>query len=62
MQKNDGDGFTIDAFVGYGIGYRSYDVEPIFENVFSALNSNKFSHSFRFGFNFGYSFSFDGRR
>ncbi|MBZ0244953.1 MAG: toxin-antitoxin system YwqK family antitoxin [Cyclobacteriaceae bacterium] len=62
MQKNDGDGFTIDAYVGYGIGYRSYDVEPIFENVFSALNSNKFSHSFRFGFNFGYSFSFDGRR
>jgi len=62
MQRNDGDGFTIDAFVGYGIGYRIFDVEPIFENVFNSLNQDKLSQTFRFGLNFGYSFSFDGRR
>jgi uncharacterized protein len=62
MQRNDGDGFTIDAFVGYGIGYRIFDVEPIFETVFNSLNQDKLSQTFRFGLNFGYSFSFDGRR
>ncbi|NOT76584.1 MAG: toxin-antitoxin system YwqK family antitoxin [Cyclobacteriaceae bacterium] len=62
MQKNDGDGFTIDAVVGYNIGYRMFDVEPVFQEVFSGLNHNAFSQSVRFGLNFGYSFSFDGRR
>jgi len=62
MQKNNGNGFTIDAYVGYDVGYRSFDVEPIFENVFSSLTKNKFAQTFRFGFNFGYAFSFDGRR
>lgn len=62
MQKNNGDGFTIDAYVGYGIGYRSFDTEPIFENVFSSLNQSRLAQTFRFGVNFGYSFSFDGRR
>ncbi|HCM77580.1 MAG TPA: hypothetical protein DIS90_14445 [Cytophagales bacterium] len=62
MQKNNGNGFTIDAYVGYDVGYRSFDVEPIFENVFSTLTKNKFAQTFRFGFNFGYAFSFDGRR
>jgi uncharacterized protein len=62
MQKNDGDGFTIDAFIGYGVGYRIFDVEPIFETVFEMVNQKKLSQSFRFGLNFGYSFSFDGRR
>ncbi|HRX01150.1 MAG TPA: toxin-antitoxin system YwqK family antitoxin, partial [Cyclobacteriaceae bacterium] len=62
MQHNDGNGFTIDAYVGYGIGYRSFDVEPIFEDVFRNLDQDKFAQTFRFGVNFGYSFSFDGRR
>lgn len=62
MQRNDGDGFTIDAFIGYAIGYRMYDVEPSYEAVFSSVNQDKFSQTFRFGLNFGYSFSFDGRR
>ena len=62
MQHNDGNGFTIDAFVGYGVGYRFYDVEPIFEDVFSSLATDKFSHTFRFGLTFGYSMSFDGSR
>jgi antitoxin component YwqK of YwqJK toxin-antitoxin module len=62
MERNDGDGFTIDAVVGYDIGYRMFDVEPIFKDVFSGINQNTLSHTFRFGLNFGYSLSFDGRR
>ncbi len=62
MQNNDGNGFTIDAYVGYGIGYRSFDVDPNFTDVFSEINTNKLAQTFRFGFNFGYAFSFDGRR
>lgn len=61
MQQNGGDGFTMDAFVGYGIGYRMFDVEPIFNEVFNGVNADKFSQTFRFGLNFGYSISFDGR-
>jgi antitoxin component YwqK of YwqJK toxin-antitoxin module len=62
MQKNDGDGFTIDAVIGYNIGYRSFDVEPIFKDVFANINQDHLSQSFRFGLNFGYSLSFDARR
>ncbi len=62
MQKNNGDGFTIDAVVGYNIGYRMFDVEPTFAYAFADLNQSPLSQSFRFGLNFGYSLSFDGRR
>ena len=62
MQRNDGNGFTIDAFVGYGVGYRFSDIEPIYDDVFRTIKSDAFSHTFRFGLNFGYSMSFDGRR
>ncbi|HRI78865.1 MAG TPA: hypothetical protein PLR06_04950 [Cyclobacteriaceae bacterium] len=62
MQKNNGDGFTIDAYVAYDVGYRMFDVDPFFESAFSSINQNNFSQSFRIGLNFGYSFSFDGRR
>jgi len=62
MQRNNADGFTIDAFAGYSIGYRVFDVDPVYEDVFSSVNKNKFAQTFRFGLNFGYSLSFDGRR
>lgn len=62
MKRNNDDGFTIDAFTGYGFGYRGFDVEPRFENIFSQVNQNKFSHAFRVGVSFGYSQSFGGRR
>jgi len=61
MQRNNGDGFTIDASVGYDIGYRVFDVDPSASQYFSTENMNNFSHSFRFVLNFGYSISFDGR-
>ena len=62
MQKNDGDGFTIDAFAGYSLGYRIFDTDPIFEEIFRSVNKDKLSQTFRFGLNFGYSLSFDGGR
>ena len=62
MQRNDADGFTIDAFAGYAAGYRIFDVEPIYSEVFRQISRDKFSQTFRFGLTFGYSFSFDGRR
>lgn len=62
MQKNRGDGFTIDANIGYDIGYRSFYTEPIFTETFETVNQNNFSQTFRFGLNFGYSLSFDGKR
>ena len=62
MQRDNGDGFTLDIFGGYDIGYRMFDVDPAFASIFSGLDQSNFSHSFRFGLNFGYSFSFDGRR
>ncbi len=61
MQRNDGDGFTIDAFAGYAVGYRMFDVEPIYSSEFKSLTKDKFSQTLRFGLNFGYSFSFDGK-
>ncbi|MBN8578224.1 MAG: hypothetical protein J0L66_14865 [Cytophagales bacterium] len=62
MQHNNADGFTLDAFTGYGLGYRSIEVEPRFENIFHSLNQNKFTQTFRLGIVFGYSLSFGGRR
>jgi len=62
MQNNRGDGFTMDANIGYGIGYRSFYAEPIFSEAFQSVDQDKFSHTFRVGLNFGYSISFDGRR
>ncbi|MCW5912937.1 MAG: toxin-antitoxin system YwqK family antitoxin [Cyclobacteriaceae bacterium] len=62
MQRNNGDGFTIDAFTGYGLGYRGFDVEPRFESIFDSVNQNKFVHTLRLGISFGYSLSFGGRR
>ena len=62
MERNNGNGFTLDAYGGYNIGYRSFDVEPTYKNTFGSLNQSSFSQSVNFGFNFGYSFSFDGKR
>jgi len=62
MQRNNGDGITIDAFTGYGLGYRGFDVEPRFVDVFADVNQEKFSHTFRIGISFGYAMSFGGRR
>ena len=62
MKNNRGDGFTIDANIGYGIGYRSFYAEQVFKEAFQSIDQDKLSQTFRFGLSFGYSLSFDGRR
>ena len=62
MQRNDGDGFTMDAFVGYSAGYRIFEADPLTESAFDSINQDSFAYGLRFGLNLGYSFSFDGRR
>ena len=61
MQKRDDDGLTIDAYAGYGLGYRTFDVDPMFEGVFSNIKQGNFSQTFRFGLNIGFAFSFSRR-
>ncbi len=62
MKKIDHDGFTIDAFVGYGIGYRYLSVDHQYESVFNSLSKSNLAGEFRFGINFGYSINFDGSK
>ena len=62
MENNRGDGFTIDANIGYGLGYRNFDVDPIYGDAFFSVEQSRFSQTLHIGFNFGYSLSFDGRR
>src|SRR5258708_2979074 len=59
MQHLAKDGFTIDAFIGYGLGYRNVSIDKQFQQEFSSISTNHFSQTFRFGFNLGYSLSFD---
>lgn len=59
MQRNDGNGFTLDIFAGAGIGFRSVSVDPAFESKFSSLKNKSTIPVFQFGLNFGYSLSFD---
>lgn len=58
MRRNNAKGFTIDTFVSYDMGYRSFDVDPAFASYFEDLNQSKFSTTFHFGLNFGNVFSF----
>ncbi|HEY3401908.1 MAG TPA: hypothetical protein VGK59_00895 [Ohtaekwangia sp.] len=58
MKRNNAKGFTIDTFVSYNIGYRSFDIDPMYAAYFEDLNQSSFSSSFHFGLNFGNVFSF----
>jgi len=53
-------GITIDAFIGIGIGYRSfttnYEANENYDEIFSDLNQNNFAISPRLGINIGYIF------
>lgn len=59
MQRLKRDGFTLDAFVGYGVGYRDVSIDDQSKVYFNSISTNHFSQVVRFGFNIGYSFSFD---
>lgn len=58
MQRNNAEGFTIDAFFSADAGYRGFDVDPNFASYFDNVGQSKFSTSFHFGLNFGRVFSF----
>jgi hypothetical protein len=52
-------GFTLDVFVGLGIGYRMLskdwpDSNKQYVNTFSSVNSSDFKVPFRLGFTIGY--------
>jgi antitoxin component YwqK of YwqJK toxin-antitoxin module len=61
MQRRNADGLTLDAYLGYGLGYRTFDVDPLFASVFSNINQGHFSQTFRFGVNIGFAVSFSRR-
>ena len=53
-------GFTVDGFIGFGIGYRDFNqtfipADPT-NDPFASLNSNNFAYSIRLGINLGYAF------
>jgi antitoxin component YwqK of YwqJK toxin-antitoxin module len=59
MQRRNADGLTIDSFIGYSLGYRGFDVDPLIEGVFHNINQDHLAQSFRFGLNIGYCASFN---
>ncbi len=62
MERNNNEGFTMDASAGYDIGYRSFDADPLFEAYFTTVDQNPLATSWYFLITFGYCFSFDGRK
>lgn len=58
MSKNNGEGFTIDAFISANFGFRIFDVDDTHKTYFTSLKQSTIATSFNFGFNFGRVFSF----
>jgi hypothetical protein len=58
--KNNSLGFTIDAYIGFGFGYRLYEEKypsnPTYDEIFKNVNSSKFVISPRLGLNIGFVF------
>ena len=63
MQNTTDKGFTVDGFLSVGTGYRYFDVDDGFDQVFDELNQGNISFAFNFGVNIGYTFALArGRR
>jgi len=58
--KHNSLGITIDAFIGFGFGYRLYQKKypnnPDYDQIFKDINDSKFVISPRLGLNFGFVF------
>ena len=58
--KNNSSGITIDAFIGFGFGYRLYEKKypnnPEYDQIFKDVNDSKFVISPRLGLNIGFIF------
>ena len=53
-------GFTVDGYIGFGLGYRDFNRTFTAQNPasdpFRSLNSNNFAYSIRIGVNLGFAF------
>lgn len=58
LQRNNGSGLALDAFISGDLGYRGFDADTNYGNFFS-VNQSKLSTSFHFGLNFGHVLSFN---
>jgi uncharacterized protein len=58
MKRNNGEGFTVDAFVSVNIGFRAFNVDEAYESYFKGVTQSSVATSFNFGFNLGHVFSF----
>jgi antitoxin component YwqK of YwqJK toxin-antitoxin module len=58
MQTTKGKGFTIDAFGSADIGYRGFNVDPMYETKFPSYKKSSLANSFHIGLNIGNVFSF----
>ncbi|MTI22049.1 membrane-binding protein [Fulvivirga sp. RKSG066] len=61
MQNTADKGFTIDAYVSLGTGYRNFSVSQEFKRAFDGLDQSKITFKPSFGVNFGYILSFGKR-
>lgn len=59
MQRNNGNGFTLDAFVGVNYAFRNIYVETAYQSEFESLKKRNQLPVLQLGLNFGYSLSFD---
>jgi uncharacterized protein len=62
MHDTHSKGYTVDAFIGAGSGYRNFDYDERFGETFDELNQGDVTFAFTFGVNFGYIFSIGDRR
>jgi antitoxin component YwqK of YwqJK toxin-antitoxin module len=58
MRRSNASGFTIDTFASFDIGYRGFDIDPMFASYFEPLDRDKFSRTLHIGLNFGNVFSY----
>ena len=61
MQNTRSSGFTADAFISAGAGYRSFAISDGFEDAFDKVAQGNVPFSYNFGLNLGYTFSFGAR-
>ncbi|UII24870.1 hypothetical protein LVD15_16350 [Fulvivirga maritima] len=62
IQSTSEGGFTADAFISGGGGYRSYSEDDYAGRAFDSLDKGSVSFAYNFGLNIGYSFSVGHRR
>ncbi len=62
IQDSRSKGLTIDIFAGAGSGYRNFENDPNFSDVFAELDKGSITFAYTVGVNFGYVLSFGSRR